>query len=108
MIFALATDERSLFVFDTEKVAISHCEGIDVEDGGWLFWDDRGQPLAPKFNKPNHRGSFVVANGVYSLEAASQSHHPALADTLDKIANFNPPFESAARVRAHLLVQDNA
>lgn len=42
MIFALATDYRSLFVFASVVEAVAHCEGIDVEDGGWAFWDGAG------------------------------------------------------------------
>ncbi|MFN9707660.1 MAG: hypothetical protein ACK53K_04400 [Burkholderiales bacterium] len=40
MIFALSTDDKTLMVFASETEATAYAEGIDVEDGGWLFFDD--------------------------------------------------------------------
>jgi hypothetical protein len=37
MIFALATDENTLFVFASAVEAVAYCEAIDVEEGGWIF-----------------------------------------------------------------------
>jgi hypothetical protein len=48
LVFAFATDDKSLTVFGTESEAISYCELIDVENDGWLFWDDSGLPLRPE------------------------------------------------------------
>ncbi len=45
MIFVVETEEHSLRVFLSEAEAVAHCEGLDVEAGVWLFWDDRGEPL---------------------------------------------------------------
>src|SRR6266498_1398186 len=49
MIFAFATDDRTLFVFPNEAKACSYAEGIDVEDGVWLFFAEDGTPLVPAF-----------------------------------------------------------
>ena len=56
MIFAVATDERSLYAFASEEEAIAKCEGLDVEAAGWLFWDSAGNPLEAEFLTPNKRG----------------------------------------------------
>jgi hypothetical protein len=38
MIFAFATDDRTLLAFQSESEAIAYAEGVDVEDGVWLFF----------------------------------------------------------------------
>lgn len=104
MIFAVATDERTLVVFDSEAAAVAACEGLDVEAADWLFWDDRGNPLEPLFSVPNKRGLFVVQSGVYSLVPAKQNHHANLDEALDEVLNFEspPPFNNAESVREYL------
>jgi hypothetical protein len=67
MLFAGAVDEGTLFVFDTVELATACCEGIDVEDGVWRFWDEEGHALRAEFSVPNYRGSFTVGNGVFHL-----------------------------------------
>ena len=104
MIFAVATDECTLTVFESQAAAVAACEGLDVEAADWLFWDDRGRPLEPLFSIPNKRGLFVVQNGVYSLVPATPNHHAELDEALDEVRNFvSPaPFNSAEGVRAYL------
>ena len=104
MIFAVATDERSLIAFPSEAVAIAKCEALDVEAAGWLFWDDFGRPLEPLFSVPNKRGLFVVQNGIYSLVPAATNHHGLLSEVLDEIVTFESaaPFDSANGVRSYL------
>ncbi len=58
MIFVVETEERTLRVFQSDVEAVAHCEGLDVEAGVWLFWNDRGEPLEPHFSVPNQRGLF--------------------------------------------------
>jgi len=69
VIFALSTDDRCLTAFPTPADAIAHCEGIDVEDGIWLFFASDGHCLKPRFTHPNSRGVFGVASGHYVLES---------------------------------------
>jgi hypothetical protein len=104
MIFAVETEERSLIAFPSEAEAVAYCEGLDVEAAVWLFWNDRGEPLEPKFSVPNKRGLFVVRNGTYSLAPASLNHHAVLEEALDEVLNFESPapFNSAEGVRAYL------
>ncbi len=70
MIFALAMDDGGLLVFPTETDAVSHCEGIDVEDRKWLFYSEDGSPLEARFERPNRRGRFFVVSGTYALQRA--------------------------------------
>lgn len=104
MIFAVETEERTLVAFPGEKEAVSYCEGLDVEAAVWLFWNDRGEPLEPRFSIPNKRGFFVVTNGTYSLVPASENHHAVLEEALDEVLTFEsqPPFNSAEGVRNYL------
>ena len=88
MIFALATDECSLLVFASYADATAHCEGVDVEDGGWMFWDEHGDALAPQFVLPNRRGKYVVENGNYILVLAPDK--PCLSHTLARIRHLEP------------------
>ena len=104
MIFAVATDERTLITFASEAEAVAYCEGLDVEAAVWLFWNDCGEPLEPLFSIPNKRGLFIVGNGVYSLVPASPNHHAILDEALDEVLNYEgpPPFDSSNGVREYL------
>jgi hypothetical protein len=101
MIFVAETEERSFYAFPTEAEAIAHCEGLDVEAGIWLFWDDSGNSLEPLFSVPNKRGLFNVANGIYSLVPAAPEHHGPLAEVLNEFLHFEAPapfnFETGVR-----------
>ena len=104
MIFAIETEERSLMAFLSEAEAVAYCESLDVEAAVWLFWNDRGDPLEPRFSVPNKRGLFVVRNGVYSLVSAGPDHHAILDEAIDEVLTFvgPAPFNSAEGVRAHI------
>jgi hypothetical protein len=102
MIFALATDEKSLLVFPTPEEAIAYCEGIDVEAGVWLFWNENGLPLQPEFLAPNHHGRFSVSNGFYRLLETQSGN--SLAEMLGGIHSMGPNrfFQSLSAVAVHL------
>lgn len=102
MIFAVATDEMSLLVFATAEEAIAYCEGIDVEAGDWMFWDERGVALSPEFLAPNYRARFVVGSGKYRLAATPTL--PALKQVLAGLRSIeaNPSFATLAAVQAYL------
>lgn len=104
MIFVVQTEECTLMAFTSEAEAIANCEGLDVEAATWLFWNDRGDPLAPEFTVPNKRGLFTVRNGVYLLGPATPDHHAILEESLDEVHNFAGahPCSSAEAVRAYL------
>ena len=102
MIFAAATDENTLFVFASIAEAIAYCEGIDVEDDGWIFWDDAGNALSAEFLTPNHRGRFAIGGGTCRLVQASGK--PTLTEFIASIRHIdgNPYFSTLSAVREHL------
>lgn len=108
MIFALATDEGTLFVFPSSVEAVAHCEGIDVEDGIWRFWEERGSPLAAHFLTPNFRAGSIVGNGTYQLVPVSVPDHLATALDGARLIQANSFFGSIAAVRAYLAGLDEA
>lgn len=91
MVFVLLTDEKTLVVHADAEVAIRACEGIDVEDGVCLFFDDAGQPLEPVFDEPNQRGRFVVVSGRYHLRPGLEGAQKALLDILPNVVNIEGP-----------------
>ena len=102
MFFALATDDRGLMAFPTKEALIAYCEGIDVENGNYLFWDADGNPLKAQFSRPNNRGRFWIASGDYDLLPSSNGD--PLIDALSKVRylDSNPIFSSIEAVRRHL------
>jgi len=83
MVFVFVEDGR-LEVVDTTDLAQQY-EPLDVESGVFVFYDEDGTWLEPKFTKPNrHRlGGLVVEQGAFELVRNSE-----LAATVD-------PFEVA-------------
>ena len=104
MIFAAETEERSLHVFPDAFTAAAYCEGMDVEATVWLFWDDDGSPLEPRFTVPNKRGLFTADNGIYHLVPASESQRPALMESLGQIRQVisDGQFGTVAAVQEYL------
>ena len=102
MIFAAATDESTLFVFNSTADAIAYCEGIDVEDGGWLFWDDAGNAMKAEFMTPVHHGRFAIGGGTYRLIQAPDKRTLTAAITSIRHIDGNPYFASLSAVRDHL------
>lgn len=102
MIFALATDENTLFVFASFTDVMAYCEGIDVEDGVWNFWDHTGCALGAEFHAPNHRVGFTAGNGSYRL--VPMRDKATLGESLPSIRQIgdNPHFSSLAALQAHL------
>lgn len=90
MIFALTTDDRTLKIFASEAETIAYAEGIDVENGEWLFFDECGAPLQAVFTKPNKRGSFLVESGVYHLQS---SEGQGLMELLPQVSSVEGPSE---------------
>src|SRR5262245_51450077 len=101
MIFVAEPETLSLYAFATESEAIAYCEGVDVEDGEWVFWSDLGEPLEPHFTVPNKRGLFSVVSGTYQLVPAQSLRHAPLLQALDAFTHFEAaaPFDTAAGVR---------
>lgn len=106
MIFAAATDEKGLMIFSSEREAIAYCEGVDVEDGMWRFWDGNGAALSAQVVVANHRTGIFVGSGTYGLRPAPDL--PALIHSLPYISYLeaNPYFATLAEVQVHLASVD--
>ena len=63
--FAFSTDDRGLEVFPSREDAIAYCEGVDVENGLWVFWDQNGEGLSVEFTSPNQKSCYSVVSGAY-------------------------------------------
>jgi hypothetical protein len=87
MIFAFATDDKTLMVFPDEKTAIGYCEGWDVSEGGWLFFAADGSPMEPVFSKPASKSGFVISHGRYSLRTITASENHQLLALLPQVAS---------------------
>lgn len=104
MHFALANDERTLFVFADEAETIAYCEPIDVVAGEWRFWDHAGRALKPACSQPPVQGRWIVGGGRYALHAdpdADRLH--AVVDAIERLEP-NPFFSSLAQVREHVML----
>lgn len=101
MIFAYATDERSLRIFDSEAHAIAYCEGPDVELGVWKFFGPLGESLVAEFTEPVRHGALTVSQGRYRL---CPGDGESLVDLLPRIeyVEGGPGLSSVADV-AHAL-----
>ncbi len=54
MIFIFADDRSVQIVNSLEEVKLN-CEGIDVENRVFSFFDENGSTLEPRFPKPNRK-----------------------------------------------------
>lgn len=73
-----------------------------MEDGSWLFWDARGEPLHARFLNPNYRGAFGIGSGAYQL--LSTRSLPPLREALTGLSGIEPNafFQSIAALQEHL------
>ena len=104
MIFAFETDAQTLDVFSDETAAISYCEGIDVANGIWIFWDDEGIPLLVEFTVPNKREGLWLTNGTYHLAPNPEITQTPLLEALEHIVAINgqPPFNTVSAIKQYL------
>ena len=104
MVFALSTDDRTLHVFTDAETAVRHAEGVDVEDGVWLFFSEDGVQLEPVFTRANRRGQIAVASGRYTLHPGAASS----ANLLDHLGDIScidgpPELSTVEAIRARLI-----
>jgi hypothetical protein len=86
MVFAFATDDKTLMVFPDERAAIGYCEGWDVSEGGWLFFAADGSPMEAVFSSPAFKSGFVITHGRYSLRPIATSEKSKLLALLPQVA----------------------
>ncbi len=98
------SEDGGLQIVETQLEAVAQCEGIDVLSSVFWFFDEKGRPLIPVFDKPVSEKRFlwffkVVDSGEYHLEAGD-ADHPMFVDPLSTSmyeATYlepNPFFES--------------
>lgn len=104
--YALARDDGTLTAFQTERELVAACEGIDVEDGVYRFFDAAGRPLLPHFTSPNQRGRLSLTSGTYILMAAGieQPHLASLLGTVTGVEGCG--LRSIKDVEAQLIPAD--
>jgi hypothetical protein len=101
-VFVFSTDDLGLEVFASKQDAIAACEGIDVENGECLFWDEHGISLKAEFSIPNKKGSFTVVSGTYDLVPFPEGLE--LIEFLPKVSYVegHGHFKDVAEVKRHL------
>lgn len=104
MIFAFATDDKTLTVFPDEKEAVAYCEGFDVFAGGWFFFGADGSPMEPLFSEPASKSGFVVSHGRYSLRPSKSGADNHLLALLPQIVAVQgeAPLNSVAAIEQRL------
>ncbi len=102
MFFAFSADDRTLHAFATEAEATAYAEGIDVEDGVWLFFDQRGAALEAVFTRPNERGKLIIRSGTYHLRPAASAQTETLNQVLPRVTSFEGELASLESVRQFL------
>jgi hypothetical protein len=97
-VFVFANDDKTLSVYGTESEAVSACEGIDVAEGNYLFFDAKGFELTSVFDKPNRIGKIFTTSGSYHLTKAEDG--TLLADLLPVVSAVEGkyPIESIADI----------
>ena len=101
-IFVFSTDDKGLEAFATKEDAINFCEGIDVENGEYLFWDEFGINMEPKFSKLNQKNCVSIVSGEYDLVP-----FPIGLDLIDFLSNVSyveghGMFKDVDDIRQHL------
>jgi hypothetical protein len=85
MMFALDTDDGALIALASHAEAQAHCKAVDVRDGYWLFFDDDGSPLEPRFEQPGQPEDSTLSVGAYTLQRAMSGRW--LQERLGKVAS---------------------
>ncbi len=101
MIFALCAAERKLLVFGSDAEAIAHAEEVDLQAGGWQFFDQAGASLQ-LVSAGDHPRCFFVAPDTLYLRAGGGE--VTLAQRLVDVDAVQgpPPLASVPAVRAYL------
>ncbi len=109
MIFVFAEDQ-TLAILDNINDVRRECEGIDVENNVYQFFDEKGLKLEPKFIEPNKKGKISgligwVQSGVFNLEKSNTHNSLAILDVLKNTLGLKPNkyFQSLGEIREFLI-----
>ena len=110
MIFAFATDDKTLMAFPDERAAISYCEGWDVAANGWHFFAANGCPMEPIFSEPASVSGWVISHGRYSLRPMAATEENSLLALLPNIAAVEgqAPLNTVAAIEKLLTAHTSA
>ena len=88
-------DDRTVTVLPDVVAVRTHCEAVDVEDGVYQFFDDKGRRLIPRMVVPVERTSLpfgikLVGNGDFDLELAPTADDGAFDELLASAVDIEP------------------
>jgi hypothetical protein len=108
MIFIFAEDRTLQVVNGLEEVR-RNCEGIDVENRVYRFFDENGSQLEPRFTKPNKKGRLLgilswVESGEFELIPSSNVDEQEIFLSLLETSEMesNPGFKTLDDVKDYL------
>ncbi|HYD77153.1 hypothetical protein [Ramlibacter sp.] len=101
MIFALCASRRTLLVFGSDAEAIAHAEDVDLQAGGWQFFDASGAPLQVVTAGDHPRCFFVAPDTLYLRPAGGSVQLEQLLGEVD-VVQGPPSLGDVAAVRAYL------
>lgn len=105
MIFIISEDQ-TLEVVENISDVQRECEGVDVEDGVFLFFNEDGEELVPHFTSPNrHDGFWIfkwVESGKFILNPCKDNPRGVI-DELQQVVEMKPNkfFENLNDVKKH-------
>jgi hypothetical protein len=103
-------DDQTVAVFPDIVSARRECEGVDVEEGVYRFFDELGRRLVPRFIAPVERRSSLfgaiksVRGGNFELELDPQDQGSAFEASLSNVVAIepNPRFSTIRALVRHV------
>jgi len=88
------TDDQTVSVFPDVASVQVECEGIDVEEGIYRFFDELGRSLVPRWITPMQKNSWLfgiesVGGGLFEL-VLDPEDHSAFETSLAKTVAIEP------------------
>lgn len=108
MIIVFTDDQLVMVLRDLDDVR-GECEPIDVEQGGFQFFDEFGRRLIPRFTKPVQRTTLIfgiqsVGGGDYELDIDPVDPGSAFDELLANVVGIepNPWFKTVTALADHV------
>ena len=94
MIFVFDEDKTMMILDDIEEVR-KECEGIDVEEGVFLFFNENGYSLNPKIMSPTKRQKILgkielIESGKYELCQVGNPNFQNILKQLKNVVGLKP------------------
>ena len=111
MIFVFA-DDQTLAILDNIDDVQRECEGIDVEENVYQFFDENGLRLEPEFIEENKKGTIIgslgwVESGIFDLKKSHDFNTSTILEALEKtvVLEANKYFDSLDEINEFLTNQ---